>query len=1034
MVNGKMKNKKPIFNTYFNEVQNKYRVGNTTEMSFRNPLENLIQNLDNNLKLIEEPKKTKEVGIPDFRVYQQGKRMGYIETKDLGMDLNKISKSDQLKRYRNSINNIILTNYGEFLLIGEKSIYVNLFEIEDLDSLKYEIRDDIINKFLDMLEIFKLSGDIKAITSAEDLANELSKRGKVLKELAKIQLEKDEILIKNREMTSSIYDFYIGIKKLIHDINLDDCSDAYSQTIIFGLFLAKINNPDSEINKIDAAFSIPQNIAIIRKIFLNISDSLPDNLNWIVDEIIDILNATNVQSVLADVGQDTSTRKLAFLYFYEYFLGRYNPKKRKQKGVYFTPRPVVSFITNSINIILKKTFNKPSGFADDDVTVLDPAIGTGTFLRLVYLLTLLELKNKGLSGIINKKIENHILKDFYGFEILITPYVISHMNLTFFLNQWFYKMKETDRIQVYLTNTLEPHMNTTLMPFMREILEESKVANEIKNKKKILAILGNPPYAVTSSNKGKWIENLLKNSYNTEDGHRYQSYYEIDGKHLKEKKLWLTDDYVKFIRFAQWKIDTSGNGTIGFITNHAYLNNPTFRGMRQSLLESFHRIYIINLHGSSLRREKSPDGSLDENVFDIKPGVAISIFVKNDNFDDRKIYYYDLYGMRNYKYNWLDNNDILSVKWQEIEPQSPFYFFIPKENEMIKEYQKFWKITDIFSSYSVGIVTGRDKLTIQFSPDEIWDIVTDFVKLDSKIAQSKYKLGKDARDWKIIRAQQDLSENELSKDKITPILYRPFDVRYTYYTGKSRGFIVYPLHEVMGNMFKDNIALVFHRREELPIPYSHFFVTDKIAEHCCLSIKTTCSLTPLYIYKEIDGKISKSLNFNPNFIKYINKLYNREVKGENIFKYIYAISNSNIYRSKFDELLRDDFPRIPFVDDHDIFTKLVDLGENLINMHLMKIKYVSDIKYNIIGSNNVDFIKYDGNKILINKNQYFEGISREIWDFYLGGYKVLEKYLISRKGKELEATEIEHVIQIAEIINNTIQTRKDIDNIVKLFL
>jgi len=1021
-------NIKAVFKEYFKEIRIKYKLGNTTEMSFRTPFENFISKLMDEVNIIEEPSKTKDIGSPDYRIFKKGKKIGYIETKDLFINLDQELDSNQINRYKNSINNIILTNYRRFILISYKSHQdVTLFNIENLEKSNYKFNIETEKNLLKLFNVFLISGPLITITSAEELAIELSKRGKVLKELTKEQLEEDVILVKKGELTSSVYDFYLGIKELIKDINIDDCSDAYSQTIIFGLFLAKINHQTAELNRAEAAAYIPANIAIIRKVFLNISDSLPSKLGWIVDEIIDVLNFSNVSDLLLEIGETTSTKKLAFLYFYENFLGLFDPKKRKQKGVYYTPRPVVSFITNSVNQVIKLVFQKPMGFGDDDVTVLDPAVGTGTFLRLVYLLTLLELKSKGLSGFINKKIENHILKDFYGFELLITPYIISHLNLTYFLKKWYYNFKNTDRVQIYLTNTLEPQESFTLMPFFKEINEETKQANEIKKRKKILAVIGNPPYSATSVNKGKWINDLIKKSYKTDSGEIYPSYYEVDGSPLGEKKVWLSDDYVKFLRFAQWKIDCSGEGIIGYITNHAYLDNPTFRGMRRSLLESFNRIYVINLHGNSLKRDKSPDGSIDENVFDIQQGVAISIFVKNTKLNDKKIYYYDLYGNRDFKYAWLDNNDILTVKWKELKPVSPFYFFIPKDLEMKAEYDSFWKLTDIFPINSVGIVTGRDKLTINFNLDNLWDTINEFIKLEPEIAMTKFNLGKDARDWKIEKAQQDIKNSGVKKELITRILYRPFDFRYTYYTGNSRGFIVYPLDEVMSNMFKDNIGLIFNRREELPVPYSHFLVTNKITEHCCLSIKTTCSLAPLYIYKEKDGTFQKIPNINPKLSGYLSNIYKKDVSPEEILSYIYAVVYSTRYRTKYAELLRDDFPRIPFIENIELFSKLSDLGNELISLHLLKNKLYSDIKFDIAGDNKISLIKYHDNKIFINNIQYFDGINEETWNFYIGGYKVLEKYLKSRKGRQLEIEELEHFIQIIEIIKKTIEIKTRID-------
>jgi len=607
--------------------------------------------------------------------------------------------------------------------------------MSDLENASFVIPNDKVETFVQFINYF-FGYKLPTITSAEELAKELSKRTKLLKELAKEQLEEDLKSVENGETPSSIYDFYLGIKELIKDINVEDCADAYAQTVTYSLFLARRNCPN-ELDRRNASFYIPKNIGIIKRIFINISgDEFPSNISWIIDDILDVLNAAKIGEILTKIDRRGKKDKDPIIFFYEDFLNYYEPEKRKHLGVYYTPRPVVNFIVNSVHSILKKYFDKPLGFADDDVKVLDPAIGTGTFFWIAFLVALNELKSQGLRGLINEKIENHILKHFYGFEILITPYVISHLKLTDLLQRWYYEFKNKDRIQVYLTNTLEPTEVHGLLPFLREITEESRIANQIKLQKSILVIIGNPPYSGMSANKGKWINDLLKKGYTRADGSKDDGYYTVNGKPLDEKNpKWLQDDYVKFIRFAQWKIDKNGEGVVGFITNHSYLDNPTFRGMRESLLQSFNRIYILNLHGNALKKEKCPDGSKDENVFDIKQGVAISIFVKSKKLKDKKVFYADLYGLRDDKYRWLDRHTVDNVKWQEIDSIPPFYFFVPKDTSLQREYEKFWKITDIFPVNSVGIVTARDHLTIQWTPEGMWRVISDFANMDPQTAR-----------------------------------------------------------------------------------------------------------------------------------------------------------------------------------------------------------------------------------------------------------------------------------------------------------
>jgi predicted helicase len=493
---------------------------------------------------------------------------------------------------------------------------------------------------------------------------------------------------------------------------------------------------------------------------------------------------------------------------------------------------------------------------------------------------------------------------------------------------------------------------------------------------------------------------------------------------------WLQDDYVKFIRFAQWKIDLRGEGIVGYITNHGYLDNPTFRGMRYSLLQTFDRIYVLNLHGNILKKEICPDGTKDENVFDIQQGVAISIFVKNKKFDAKKVFHADLFGTRESKFEWLDRNRVTTVNWQEVIPTSPYYLFVPSGDTNLEQtYQTFWSLADIFSDYNVGIVTARDKFTIKFTSDEMWNTIENFEKIDNfEDARNKYKLGDDGVDWKVELAQNDVKESGPDRNLIVPILYRPFDIRYTYFTGKSRGFIGRPRSEIMKHMLKENIAFIFHKREELDIPYSHFLVTNKIVEHGCLSSKTTCYLAPLYLQSEKQQKSNISIALQ----SHLKSIYAQNVLPEEIFYYIYAIMYSRHYRNKYKEFLKRDIPRIPFVKNKDIFKDLSQIGKTLISLHLGSERLSTRSKFDIPGSNNIKFIQFQGERVYINKEQYFDGVPIDIWEYRIGGYQVLSKWLTYRKSKELTSEDIEHFLQIIEIIRETLISMDEIDKILKI--
>jgi len=1025
------------FQEYFGEIKKNYQQGDYTEMTFRTALENFIEKLHPDYELYEEPGRKKKLGAPDFIARRKSVKIGYYETKNIGDDLNIENHGEQLGKYKQSIGNIIFTNYLHFILLrdGTKIFEIDLLNKSDLDKSKLKFTQEKINDFCKMNEIF-FGYNRSTIISAEELAKELAKRAKLLREISKEQLILDKNAKGDQEL-STIFYFYEGIKELINDITIEDCADAYAQTVTYGLFLSKMKIKKGILELESASQFIPQSIMIIKKIFRNITEGIPFEISWILAEIIEILNSSDIEKVMNTIDKRKLRDRDPFSFFYEDFLEKYDPDKRKSLGVYFTPRPVVFFIVNSINLILKNDFNKLNGYADDDVTVLDPATGTATFLWAIYFSTILELKWKNLSGLINKKIETHVLKDFYGFEIQIAAYIFAHLKLSATLTESQYVLKEKDRTGIYLTNTLEPAETHGLIAFMKELNEESHVANLIKNEKNVLVILSNPPYKSISINNSKWIQDLLKKGYTTKTGHKDTGYYTVDGEPLDEKNpKWLQDDYVKFIRFAQWKIDSAGEGVVGYITNHSYLENFTFRGMRQSLMNSFDRIYILNLHGDMRKKESSPDGGKDENVFEsITQGVAISIFVKSKKFKDKKIYYSDLWGKRSAKFDWLDRHNAvysetektigMNVDWTEIHPISPNYFFLPKDYSLLEEYEKFWKVTDIFQMNLTVIITARDNLTIKWSEDEIFQTVTKLVGLDPDSAKEEFNL-KDSEDWKVERALTDLRNSGPEKEFVTPILYRPFDVRYTYYTGNSRGFIGRPKAEIMQHMLQKNVGLI--TRKQMQSPFNFVFITNQIVSDGVIRSdnKGAESLFPLYLYNDNEEKKS---NINSNVVKHLSELYKKNISPENIFYYVYAILYSLKYRKKYSEFLKNDFPKIPFVKNFSLFKKLCELGEELTNLHLSQFKIQPNTKFDISGSNKVSKITYVDEKIYINDTQCFDGISKPIWNFSIGAHQVLDKWLKSRKTRVLDNSEIEKFLQIIEIIKKTITCMNEIDKI-----
>jgi predicted helicase len=917
---------------YISNLFKTYQKGDAREESYYSHLKDFLIEFSKTTrkKVIDItilPKKT-EAGNPDFRIWDgKQKIIGYIEAKDLGVDLDRIEDSEQLKRYLSTFPNVILTNYTEFRLyrngqLIDKVSVARPFVIKKLSTVPPIENED---KLFELLQRF-LDFSLPKTFTAKTLAVELAKRTKFLK---------DEIVAEELKLgTKSIHGFYEAFKEfLIAGISEEEFADLYSQTITYGLFAARLRAPEDFNRKLAYSF-IPKSIGILRDIFKFISlEDLPPQMEVIIDDISEVLACADAKKLLdqyyhAGKGSDP------VLHFYETFLSEYDPATREKRGVYYTPEPVVSFIVRSIHQILKDKFDMGYGLASKNVTLLDPAGGTLGFIYHAIELAVKETRDKIGDGAVNSLIKEWILPNYYAFELMMAPYAIGHMKISFLLEELGYKMSDDERVKYYLTNTLEmQELQESKFPGMSSLSHESHEAGKVKKDTPVLVILGNPPYSGHSSNTGEWISDKLK------------EYYQIDGKPLGEKNSkWLQDDYVKFIRFAQWKIDQAGKGVLGFITNHSYLDNPTFRGMRKSLMNSFDEIYILDLHGNSLKKEKALDGSKDENVFDIMQGVAIAFFIKYKKGKSKLFSHSELFGLREYKYNLLNKHTINNIKWTKVVPHPEFYQFIPTDNKLANHYYSFNKITDIFPVNSVGIFTARDSLTIGWNDDEIWDRVKSFARLEPELARQTYRLGADSTDWKVEMAQKDLKDSGLIKKNLKPILYRPFDIRFTYYTGKSNSFHCRPRFEIMRHMLEDNLALCVGRQGSVTGSnnYDIVFVSENIVD-LNLFRRGGELVFPLYLYQKTEQRKKSSsiqlMMFEPDesyvavrpnisriVFEELKKNFKKEPTPEEIFYYVYAILYSKTYRAKYAEFLKNDFPYVPFPKNYKIFSTLAKLG------------------------------------------------------------------------------------------------------------
>ncbi len=807
------------------------------ELTHRPFLHNLLDSLKDHFnkefKIEHEPKRERG-SQPDFRISYQGLNIGYIENKKVGTNLSQLLKSDQVLKYLELNPNLMLTDYLNFVWVGKDENNAPLIKKEisvaSLDELSKPIKPKPQTE-RDLIELFKsfFNHEAAPITNAKDFATRLSAPTKYLKD-ALIAYQKDD-------QVSSIFNNFK--EYLYEELSFEDFSDAFAQTLTYSLFLAKLNHPFEKINLDNVRSSIPKNFAVIREMadFLKKLDEI-EEIQWLLNEILSLINHVDMDSIIKDLNDD----KDPYLHFYETFLSAYDPKLREKKGVYYTPDSVVKFIINALDSLLKTHFKDAplglkSALDNENIKLLDFATGTGTFLLEAFRKAL-EVRKTSDGGTSTKEDKyQNLLKQFYGFEYLIAPYAIAHLNLSQAFKEEFKKpLKENDALQIILTNTLIQPSEIVAYRGLSPIFEkELSNAQEIKKNENILIITGNPPYSGASSNEGlfEWevkatygiepefqtieieknvkltdkIQTLLKNIQTQKESGSKNALKELKNLHSKYKlqkeknPKWLLDDYVKFMRFAQNKIELLGHGLFGFISNNAFLDNPTFRGLRRSLLECYDELYILNLHGNARKKEETPQGATDENVFNIMQGVSINLFVKKAQTTKKKIFYYDVYGERAEKYAFLAQNDLNSIEWLEIAPREPFYLLLPLKTPLLDEYEQGFSVQDMFQISSVGIVTGRDHVIFHKDKESLLKLLKDFSTLEPSELRRVYNIKKDSRDWRLEYAIRDVRANADNLEKyIVLCQYRPFDYRWTYYTGKSKSFIAYPRGEVLKHM------------------------------------------------------------------------------------------------------------------------------------------------------------------------------------------------------------------------------------------
>ena len=1054
---------------YIANINQAYKRGTATEHTYRGDLKQLLESIVQDIIATNEPKRI-SCGAPDYVLTRKDIPFGFIEAKDVGdKDLSgtkKTGNKEQFDRYKNSLENVIYTDYIDFHFYLY-DVFITKIAIAEIVNGEIKALPENFVTFTNLFKNFCLHVG-QTIKSSKKLAEMMASKARLLADIIGEALISDE----SENEDSTLKDQMNAFKEiLIHDITPKGFADVYAQTIAYGMFCARLHDPTlPTFSRQEAAELIPKSNPFLRKLFGYIAGpDIDDRIKWVVDSLVDIFLACNVAEILKSYGKSTKMED-PIIHFYETFLSEYDPKLRKAKGVWYTPKPVVNFIVRAVDDILKTEFDLPQGLADTSKTkikvnlqatdkrykdnirtieeevhkiqILDPATGTGTFLAEVV--KHIHKKFGGQQGIWSNYIETHLLPRLNGFELLMASYAMAHLQMDLLLTETGYKPTKDQRFRIYLTNSLEDSHPDTGTLFANWLSSEANEANFIKRDSPVMCIIGNPPYSGESQNKGTWIKNLMED-YKKEPGGKEK---------LKEQNSkFINADENKFIRYGQYYIEKNGSGVLAFINPHGFLDNPTFRGMRWNLLKTYDKIYTIDLHGNAKKKEVSPDGSADVNVFDIEQGVSINLFVKTGNKKPTelgKVFHYDLYGKRDFKYDFLYENSINTIDYKELPNVAPNYFFVNKDFKEQKEYDKGFYINQLFLENSLGVLSKNDDIAIDIEKTNLNNRIEDFKNLEEEAIKSKYKVKADSRDWILSKAIKDIKDN-FKMENFKKITYRPFDNRWTFFSGQTKGFFAYSQNRVMRNMkTNNNFGLISGRQGQAvgSMQWNLSFITNTISDQN-IYYRGGGTVFPLYLYPETNGQLSTELdeirkpNLKPEIVALIAtqlKLQFQSEKERNsvssfapidILDYIYAVLHSPTYRETYKEFLKIDFPKIPYPKDTNTFWKLVQLGAQIREIHLLESNVVENYitQFNVIGDNNVEKIKFENGKVYINETQYFDNVPEIAWNFYIGGYQPAQKWLKDRKEKTLNFDDIFHYQKIIVALTETDRLMKEIDKI-----
>lgn len=1100
---------KAAVTAYLDRVEKDLKAGHATEHTHRAALSALFDALIPGTTATNEPKRGK-FGAPDYLITREDAgpavTLGYAEAKDVGVSLGDTEKTEQLRRYRDALPNLLLTDYLEFRWYVKSEKRDETATLATWDGHKLSRTKDGPAKLLALLDGFAAQTPLE-IGTARELAQRMARLTALIREVTL------SVLLKN-EASQTLKDLLDSFRKtILPGLTHEDFADMYAQTLAYGLFAARVQharNPGKDpFTRRDAAENIPDTNPLLRDLFYTLTGPQLKQEPYVtlVDDLAALLGHADIAEILAEFGTQVREED-PIVHFYENFLAQYNPRLREQRGVYYTPTPIVDYIVRSVDALLKRDFGLSDGLGDTQKTtvttsdaqgqpqqfsaprllITDPATGTGTFLYQIIRLLRGRYAAGENAGQWPAFVREHLIHALYGFELMMAPYAIAHLKLSMELGgldlpddtakeqeeRQALSVNLKRRLNVYLTNTLEDPQNEIQQlsgPF-RAISDEAQAAGKIKADYPIMVVLGNPPYSGNSANKNEWIDDLLKGVRRDAKGKEMKgrriegNYYEVDNMPIKDRGglKWLQADEIKFIRWAQWRIEQTGAGIVAFITPHTYLEGSTFRGMRQSLMKTFDEIYVLDLHGNSNKKEESPDGSKDDNVFDIMQGVAISFFVRREKSKTRgeaKVYRADLWGIRDKKYKWLAANDIATTQWKPIQPQTPKYEF--REISPSLGYEHFISIANIMpgdGGIAPGILTTHDGFAVSFNKSDVIQKMEIFISTATeKDAREIFTLCSQSQ-WNYEKAKIYLSENRYADD-IVEILYRPFDARFTVY---NSNVAVHLRERISSHMLHQNISLITNKSIEGNKPWDHALLTERFITHHSLSIKEINYQLPLYLYPPpaeglglhaydfpVDAK-GRTPNLSKAFIEALSSAVglqfapDGETGGdstrytpEDAFHYLYAVLHSPSYRTRYADFLRSDFPRIPLPDTAARFRALAALGAELAGLHLLKTAPQLG-GFPKAGNNGVakGYPRFtppesgeSAGRVMISPQQWFTGVPPEVWAFRVGGYQVAEKWLKDRRGRTLSFDDVQHYQRTLGALAGTVGLMERVDETIE---